>query len=261
MHARSLVAHPAALATLLVAQGCSRGASTVPAHIQVAAAADLSSAFREVGEAYERTTGRKVAFSFGATGLLEKQLAEGAPFDVFAAADESFVDAAVQAGACDGATKALYATGHLALYTAPGALVHPSELAALRDPRFTRIALANPDHAPYGRIARQALERAGVWDAVRARVVYGENVQQALQYAQSGNAEVALVALSLTTAVEGDAVPVPPELHDRLDQALVVCRRGPAGADAGRAFAAFVTSKEGHAILLRHGFVMPGAGR
>jgi molybdate transport system substrate-binding protein len=226
--------------------------------LTIAAAADLSFAFKEVGEAYEKKTGQKVVFAFGSTGLLEKQLAEGAPFDVFAAANVSFVDDAVKAGACLGDSKATYATGHLVLFTTKEAAFHPKGMAELTDARVVKIAIANPDHAPYGKAARQALERAGVWDAVQPKVVYGENVQQTLQFAQSGNADVAIVALSLATMTPGVAASVPTDLHDPIDQAMVVCSNGKAGVEAGRKFVAFVQSSDGHALMKRFGFLLPG---
>jgi molybdate transport system substrate-binding protein len=131
-------------------------------------------------------------------------------------------------------------------------------MADLADPRVTRIAIANPDHAPYGRAAKQAMERAGVWDKVQPKLVYGENVQQTLQFAQSGNADVALVALSLATVTPGESAPVPTELHDPIDQALVACTHGKAGAERGRRFIAFVQSAEGHVVLRKYGFLLPG---
>ena len=248
------------LLSALALAGCSRK-DAVPATaepLKVAAAADLSFAFKEVGEAYEKATGQKVVFSFGATGLLEKQIAEGAPFDVFAAANVSYADDAVKAGACLGESKATYATGHLVLFTTKDAAFKPGSIADLADPKVSKIAIANPDHAPYGKAAKQALERAGVWDKVQPKMVYGENVQQTLQFAQSGNADVAIVALSLATVTQGDATPVPTELHDPIDQAMVVCTRGKAGADAGRKFVAFVHSPEGHGLMRRYGFLLPG---
>jgi molybdate transport system substrate-binding protein len=226
--------------------------------LRVAAASDLALAFKEVGAAFEKETGEPVVFSFGATGLLEKQIAEGAPFDVFAAANVSFVDDAVASGACLADSKAIYATGHLAMFTAKEAAFTPRSLADLADPRVKRIAIANPDHAPYGKAARQALERAGVWDSVQSRVVYGENVQQALQFAQSGNADVAVVALSLASSSPGSVAPVPAELHDPIVQVVAVCTHGAAGAAWGRKFVAFVQSPAGHAILRGHGFLLPG---
>jgi len=226
--------------------------------VKVAAAADLSFAFKDLGEAYQKKTGQAVVFSFGSTGLLEKQLAEGAPFDVFAAANASYADDAVKAGACLSDTRTLYATGHIVLYAPAGAPFSPKTMADLADPRVKKVAIANPDHAPYGKAAKQAIERSGLWDAVRGKLVYGENVQQTLQFAQSGNADVAIVALSLSTVTPGQSSPVPAELHDPIDQIMVACKGGKAGADAGRGFIAFVQSVDGRAVMRKYGFVMPG---
>jgi molybdate transport system substrate-binding protein len=238
---------------------CSKKAAPSTAEpVKVAAAADLAFAFKDVGEAYEKSTGQKVVFSFGSTGLLEKQIAEGAPFDVFAAANVSFADDAVKAGACLGDSKSLYATGRIVLFTTKDATFHPKTVAELADARLQKIAIANPEHAPYGRAAKQAMERAGVWDKVQPRVVYGENVQQTLQFAQSGNADVAIVALSLATVTPGDWATVPPDLHDRIDQALVVCSHGTAGVDAGRRFTTFVGSPDGRTVMRKYGFLLPG---
>jgi molybdate transport system substrate-binding protein len=224
----------------------------------VAAAADLSSSFKDLGAAYEKRTGRPVVFSFGATGLLEKQIAEGAPFDVFAAANVSYADDAIRAGACQADSKALYATGHLVLYAPADAAFAPKTLGELVDDRVKKIAIANPDHAPYGLAARQAMQRAGVWDGVHTKVVYGENVQQAMQFAQSGNAEVAIVALSLAIVAPGSSSPIPMDLHDPIDQAMVACTGGRAGAEAGRSFIAFAQSADGRAVMRRFGFLLPG---
>jgi molybdate transport system substrate-binding protein len=226
--------------------------------LKVAAASDLSFAFKDLGEAYEKKTGRSVVFSFGSTGLLEKQIAEGAPFDVFAAANVSYADDAVHAGACRGDSKAIYATGRIVLYTPGDAGFAPAAVAELTDPRVKRIAIANPGHAPYGKAAKEAMEHAGVWDAVQGKLVYGENVQQTLQFAQSGNADVAVVALSLATVTPGRASPIPPELHSPIEQAMVVCNAGKAGAAAGREFVTFVQSAEGRAVMRRFGFLLPG---
>lgn len=259
-------------ARVLVAVGllsCSRqggpappdGAAARPAEpLRVAAAADLALAFREVGAAFERRHGVPVTFSFGSTGLLAKQVIEGAPFDVLAAANVSFVEDIVNAGAGLADTKALYARGRLVLY-APrsSAVAPPRSLEELTDPRFRKIAIANPEHAPYGRAARQALERARLWDRVQPRVVYAENIQQAKQFADTGNADVAIVSLSLLSGVAVDAavLPVDDSLHAPIDQALVVTRRAAQPA-AARRFAAFVNGPEGRAILRRFGFALPG---
>jgi molybdate transport system substrate-binding protein len=247
------------LAAALATSGCSRRTPVATVEpLKVAAAADLVFAFDEVGKDYEKLTGQKVVFSFGSTGLLEKQIAEGAPFDLFAAADMSFADDAVKAGVCLADSKALYATGRLAMFSASGASFVPETIADLTDNRVVRIAIANPQHAPYGRAAEQALRRSKTWDAVERKLVYGENVQQALQFAQSGNADVALVAVSLAVVTPGRWSLVPSDLHDPLNQGLVVCTGGKAGADAGRRFAAYIGSPSGRAVMRRHGFALPG---
>jgi molybdate transport system substrate-binding protein len=240
---------------LVVALAACGGHKSSAKHIQIAAAADLALAFEEVGKAFEARTGIHPTFSFGSTGLLAKQVSEGAPFDLFAAANLEFVDKVVAAGACDGATKTAYARGRIVVWTTGPA---PARLEDLADPKYKQIAIANPDHAPYGRAAKQALEKVGIWDQVEGRIVQGENVQQALQYAQSGNVDAAIVALSLSTISKGgSSLPIDPGLYEPLDQAMVVCGKGPGTASAA-AFAAFVGSPEGREIMNRYGFLLPG---
>lgn len=227
--------------------------------LRVAAAADLALAFKDVGTAFEKRTGKHVAFSFGSTGLLAKQIAEGAPFDVFAAANVSFVDDVAASGACDPSTKALYARGRIVMWSKdPQAL--PKSIDALKDAKYTKVAIANPEHAPYGRAARDAMTKAGVWSTVQPRTVYGENVQQTLMFARSENADVAIVALSLAVSSPGNYVPIDPSLHEPLDQALIVCKGGSLGAktNEARAFVDFVGSEEGRTIMRKYGFLLPG---
>jgi molybdate transport system substrate-binding protein len=243
---------------LLLAAGPAAAASDGKP-LQVAAAADLAVAFQEVGAAFEKRSGDHVIFSFGSTGLLAKQLAEGAPFDLFAAANISFTDDAIRAGACRADGRAVYARGRLVLWwRADSAVAAPHALADLADKRFVKIAIANPVHAPYGRAAQQALDKVGIWPQVQPRLVFGENVQQTLQFARSGNAEVALVALSLAVVSGGKYLAVDESLHQPLDQAMVVCGQDPARLARARAFAAFVASPDGRAILRRYGFLLPG---
>jgi molybdate transport system substrate-binding protein len=246
------------LVSMALLMACHKHDAPSAEPLRVAAAADLSFAFKDLGAAFEKETGEPVVFSFGATGLLERQIAEGAPFDVFAAANVSFVDDAVSSGACLADSKATYATGHLAMVTTKDSPLQPQTLADLTDPRVKKIAIANPEHAPYGKAAKQALERAGVWSQVQPRIVFGENVQQALQFAQSGNADVAIVASSLTRGTQDRTAPVPPDLHDPIVQAAAVCTHGKAGATWGRRFLAFLQSPAGRAIMREHGFLLPG---
>jgi len=240
-----------------LAAACSKPAPSHP--LRIAAAADLAAAFADVGKAFEKKTGVRPTFSFGSTGLLEEQIEEGGPFDVFAAANVSFADRAVRSGACDGATQTLYARGRIVVYTPKVArLAPPASIAGLADPRFDKIAIANPEHAPYGIAARQALEHAGIWERVKSRVVFGENVQQALAFAQTGNADAAIVALSLVLhAKDGTCVPIEPTFYAPIDQAMVVCKGG-GNAGGGKRFLEFANGPEGRAIMRRYGFLLPG---
>jgi molybdate transport system substrate-binding protein len=268
---RPLRAHGHRLLTAaLICASCSDGSVRAPAGndgnarataapvIHVAAASDVTRAFEELGRVFAGKTGQKVAFTFGASGMLAKQLREGAPFDVFASANSAFVDEVLAAGACERSTRALYAHGHLVVWSKRG--VQPAAtLTDLADPRFRRIAIANPAHAPYGTAAKQALENRGLWAALEPRIVYGENNRQAHQFAQSGNAEAALVALSLVIGTsDGAYTEVDQALHAPIDQTLVACLRGK-NAAGGRAFASFVASRDGRALMRRYGFLMPGA--
>lgn len=224
--------------------------------IKIAAASDLTHAFKDLGAVFETKTGIKPVFSFGSTGLLAKQLKEGAPFDVFAAANISFAEDAVKAGACKEDSKSLYARGRIVLWS-KNDIAELKELKELTDPRFVKIAIANPEHAPYGKAAQQAMESAGLWDTLKPKLVYGENISQTLQFAQSGNVEAAFVALSLAVATEGGRyIDVEESLHQPIDQAMVVCTKG--DESNARRFTAFVSSEEGRAIMRRYGFLLPG---
>lgn len=257
--ARAALGGGIVVALVVALAGCTRDEKAqAAAPVRVAAAADLTVAFEELGRVFEQQTGHPVALSFGSTGLLAKQLREGAPFDVFAAANVSFVDDVVGAGACDGATKASYARGRVAIWAKRGTVAPATSLADLGDPRFRRIAIANPDHAPYGQAARQALQQVGIWDKVEARLVLGENVRQTLQFAETGNVDAAIVALALVVNDRDNPwIPVPEELHRPIDQALVVCKHGASRA-GGAAFARFVGSEVGRGVMRRHGFLLPG---
>jgi molybdate transport system substrate-binding protein len=208
--------------------------------------------------AFERHTGERLVFTFGSTGLLEKQLAEGAPFDLFAAANVSYADEAIAAGAC-ATDKTHYARGRVVLWSRKGGVKPPTSIAELADARFVKVAIANPAHAPYGKAAQQALQKAGLWDALRSKLVYGENIQQTMQFAQTGNADVAFIALSLAVvAPEGDWLALPESDYLPIDQALVVCGKDADRLARAHLFASFVGSPAGRAIMTRYGFLLPG---
>jgi molybdate transport system substrate-binding protein len=243
-----------ALIVVIAIAGCGKKDAGPNAPIKVAAASDLAFAFKEVGAAFTKKTGKQVTFTFGSTGNLAKQISEGAPYDVLAAANVSFVDDVVKAGACDGATKAMYARGRIVVWRKGPA----TELAALTDAAFVKIAIANPEHAPYGKAAKQALVSLGIWDRVQPKIVYGENILQTLQFAQTGNVEASIVALSLAkVSDDGHYTMVDDKLHEPIDQALVVCKHG-TNAQVAKDFAAFVSSEEGRTIMRKFGFLLPG---
>jgi molybdate transport system substrate-binding protein len=229
----------------------------------VAAASDLRFALDELAAQYQQTTGRTARIVYGSSGNFRRQIAEGAPFEIFLSADEGYVLALAQEGKLPDAGVP-YATGRLALVLPKGSPLRlDGELqdiaVAVRDGRLKRFAIANPEHAPYGRAAREALITAGAWDVVQSRLVFGENVSQAVQFATSGSTQGGLVALSLALApgALGDAahVAIPDHLHRPLLQRMALTHR--AGA-AARAFYEYLQQPGSRAVLKRYGFATPG---
>lgn len=250
----------AVLASLaFVASGCGEqdeseaGTSRSAPTLTVAAASDLRPAFTDLGKRFEQRTGTNVIFSFGSSGQLAQQIEQGAPFDLFASASADYVDDVIEAGRGDAATKATYAFGRLVVWSADS----KRTLSDLSDPDIRNVAIANPEHAPYGRAAHQALQRSGELPGVEPKLVLGENVSDTLRLAQSGNADAAIVALSLALATDGQYTRIPERLHKPLEQALVVTGEGEQAATAKR-FAAFLDSEAGRQLMRRYGFLLPG---
>jgi molybdate transport system substrate-binding protein len=245
-----------ALAFVILAACSSNKADTdVAKTVRVAAASDLAQAFGDVGAAFAKRSGIQSSFNFSSSGLLAKQIEQGAPFFLFAAANKEFVDQVVKTGKCDRTTAALYSRGRLVLWSKNGV---PAKLTDLADPKYKRIGLANPDHAPYGKAAKQALERAGIYDQVKDRLVLGENISATMTYAKEGSVDVAFVALSLAISTDARLYsPIELDLHDPLEQTMVVCGKG-GEADAARQLADFIVSAEGRAIMERYGFSTTG---
>jgi molybdate transport system substrate-binding protein len=225
--------------------------------LTISAAADLTFALKELGGVFEDQTGVKTVFNFGSTGQLAQQIEQGAPVDVFLAANVAYVDDLERKGLIVPGTKAIYARGRIVLWVRPDSPLRIERIEDLSAPEIKRVAIANPDHAPYGTAARQALQSAGIWDALQARLVLGENVRQALQYAETGNVDVAIIALSLGITSKGRWALIPEELHRPIDQALAVVR-GTRFEQEARRFGAFVLGPEGKPIMRKYGFVMPG---
>ncbi len=227
--------------------------------LTVAGAADLTPAFQELGVLFTAQTGIEVVFNFGSTGQLTQQIEQGAPVDVFAAANQSYIRDLEQAGLVIPDTVALYAQGRITLWTRADSPLTFATLDDLAQEGVNRIAIANPEHAPYGVAAREALESVGLWETLQPKLILGENVAQTLQYAETGNVDVAIVALSLSIAAgdTGRYVLLPKEVHNPLDQALAVVRSTQHEAEA-RQFATFVNSEAGRAVMRRYGFILPG---
>lgn len=228
-----------------------------PPVLTVFAASDLAFAFNEIVPRFERTFGVKITLVLGSTGNFARQIEQGAPADVFFAADESFVDRLVAGGTLIGGTRALYAQGRLVLATARTAGPRLTDLRQLREHRIRRVAIANPVHAPYGRAAREALTASGLWEAVQPKLVFGENIRQTLQYVQTGAVEAGIVALSIADVPEIEWVPLDPKLHQPLNQTVAVVRRSPR-PELGLSFIQFVGGPEGRVIMKRYGFRLPG---
>jgi len=228
-----------------------------PVELTVAAAADLQFAFTEIGELFEQETGYKVTFVFGSTGQLAQQIENGAPYDLFAAANIAFVDGLDKQNLVLPDTVALYARGRIVLAVNKDLGVKAVALEDLLSDTITHIAIANPQHAPYGLAAQEALQSAGLWERVRPKLVYGENVRQALQFVQTGDAQVGIVSLSVANVPEITWTLLDDELHNPLDQALAVIASSP-HPEVARQFAAFINGPSGRPIMQKYGFVLLG---
>lgn len=222
---------------------------------RVAVAANFTGAAREIGTLFQRATGHRAVFSFASTGQLYTQIAQGAPFEVFLAADRARPERAVAEGFAVAGSRATYATGRIVLFSRDGALVEGA--ATLKRGNFTRIAIANPATAPYGAAAVQAMKALGVYEALAARIVQGNNVAQAYQFVETGNAELGFVALAQVVRHGGGSRwVVPLRLHGVIAQDVVLLKRGADNA-AARAFIAFLKGPEARAVKEKYGY---GAG-
>lgn len=258
----------AALAVLAAAAGCGQsGAEAAPdAEVRVAAAANLQIALGEViAEFQAEHEGVEVAVTYGSSGTFVQQIGNGAPFDVFLAADLVYVDDVVEAGLADESDVFSYAVGRLAVWATDGAPADPGDgLEALIHEDLDTVAIANPEHAPYGEAAVAAMESAAIYDQVEDKLVRGENIAQAAEFAQSGNADIGIIALSLALSPElsasGTYGEVPLEMFPRLEQGGVVLD-GAAEPEAARTFTGYLTGDDGQEILERYGYHPPGTGR
>jgi len=245
------------LVALLFVTAAGRCAETVA----IAAASDLVFCLEELNRQFTNShPDVALKTSTGSSGNFFAQIKNGAPFDLFLSADMNYPKELIKAGAAEESSLFQYAVGRLALWTANTNLALTNGLLALREPVFKRVAIANPEHAPYGRAAREALRHAGLWDGLQSRLVLGDNISQAAQFVQSGNADAGIVALSLVLSPKltnvGRWVEVPPNTYPPLEQGAVLTRRGKDNSSA-RGYLKFLQSAQAREIFDRYGFRLP----
>jgi molybdate transport system substrate-binding protein len=231
--------------------------------IHVAAAADLEFALEDLTAQYAKQTGKKVDAIYGSSGNFFAQIQSGAPFDLFMSADIAYARKLVDAGSAEPGTLYQYAFGRIVIWMPENARADVTKTGwkALLEPSVEKIAIANPEHAPYGRAAVAALRTAGIYDQVRSKLVYGENIAQAAQFIVSGNAQAGIIALSLAASPAmrtGRRWEIPANMHPSIEQAAVILKSAK-DKEGARAFLAFVKSSAGRKILESYGFNLPAA--
>jgi molybdate transport system substrate-binding protein len=232
--------------------------------IRVAAAADLKFALDELAAQYEKRTERKVDISYGSSGNFFAQIQNGAPFDMFFSADIEYPRKLEATRLTEPGTLYEYAVGRIVIWMPRDARADLAKLGwkALLDPSVEKLAIANPEHAPYGRAAVSALRNAGIYEQVRAKLVYGENIAQAAQFVASGNAQAGILALSLAVSPpmnEGKRWEIPANMHAPIEQAAVILKSAK-DKEGARDFLAFLKSGAGRRILESYGFILPASG-
>lgn len=229
--------------------------------IAVAAASDLNFAIKELIAEYEKQTSQHVKLSLGSSGNFYAQLQQGAPFDLYFSADIGYPQKLEEAGLTVPGSLYRYAIGRVVLWAPKRSPLDVSKgMTVLREPSIRKIAIANPKHAPYGRAAVAAMERAQVYADVKDRLVLGENISQAAQFIESGACDVGIIALSLALAPAmksaGSYWEIPAEAHPPLEQGAVVMKHSKQQAAAGQ-FLEFMKSVQGQEIMTRYGFTVP----
>ena len=249
------VHHQLLLVTLTLLPICGFGFD----ELRVAAAADTQFVLPQIATAFEQRTGDKVVLSFGSSGNLSAQIQNGAPFDVFLSADTEYARKLVDGGLADAASLYQYAEGELVLWVPANSALDPSQgIDILRDSGIRRIAIANPQHAPYGRAAVAALQHAGIYDAIRSKLVLGENIAQVFQFVSSGNADIGLLSLSLVEASQahGKYSLISESLYPPIQQSAVALKNSSHRA-AANAFLEFLKTSEAKTMLQKSGLAPP----
>lgn len=229
--------------------------------VTIAAASDLNFAFKELTAEYEKTTGNRVKLTLGSSGNFYAQIQNGAPFDLYFSADIGYPRKLEEAGLTVPGSLYRYAVGRIVIWSGNESRLNVAKgFEALRDPHVKKVAIANPKHAPYGRAAVAAMEQAQVYEAVRDRLVLGENISQAAQFIESGACDVGIIALSLALAptmkTKGTYWEIPDSYYPPLEQGAVILKQSK-HPEAAKAFVEFLKSQPGQEVMKRYGFTLP----
>ncbi|MDD5201229.1 MAG: molybdate ABC transporter substrate-binding protein [Terrimicrobiaceae bacterium] len=239
----------------------SAGAEEPPGRLVIAAASDLVYCIEQLNKAFaEAHPGIDLKVATGSSGNFSSQIRNGAPFDIFLSADMELPRALARDGFADADSLTLYAIGRIVLWTTRDAVDVSRGLGIVTDAGVHKLAIANPDHAPYGRAAKAALEHEHLWDPVKGKVILGENIAQTAQFVQTGNADAGIVALSLvlspTLSKVGRYKEIPPEFYPKLEQGAVITSRGMKNPAAKR-YIEFLRSEKARRIFDQYGFRLP----
>lgn len=226
--------------------------SVCAAEVKVAVAANFTDAVKEIGALFEKASGHKAVFSFGPTGGLYNQITQAAPFEVFLAADQATPAKVAKEGHAVDGSAFTYATGKLVLFSKTDGLTLGE--ATLKDGKFTKIAIANPKTAPYGTAAVEVMQKLGVYDALKGKIVEGNNIAQTYQFVDTANAEVGFVAFAQVSLKPGGSRwIVPANMHKTIAQDAVLLKTG-ASNDAAKAFLVFLKGPEARKVIEKYGY-------
>lgn len=227
--------------------------------VTIAAAADLKFAMNEIVASFQELhPADQIEVNYGSSGRFHTQILQGAPYDLYFSADIAFPRELAKAGFASSEVKP-YALGRIVLWSA-SLDASKMTLESLLDPKITRIAIANPKHAPYGKRAEEALRSSGLWDKIESKLVYGENIAQTAQFVQTGNAQAGIIALALAVNPKLQSLGaywlIPDTLHEPLEQGFVITKRAEKNQIA-KQFASYMASKSARAVMTKYGFVLP----
>lgn len=248
-------------ASLLLLPGCQNDSSTnettqTTPILYIAAASDLYDAFTEIGQSFEQESGIQITFTFGSTGQITQQIEQGGPYDLFAAAHESYIDRLIERGHMDQQTKRIYAWGRIGFMFDPANLSSPLGYQDLLRTDIQSIAIANPDHAPYGKAAQQAMQTWGIWEDVRDKLIYADNIRHALQLVESGNVDTGMIAYALSMNSDLTYEQISPDVYEPIIQALGIPNQSP-HKQAAWQFIEYLFSDSGQEIMTSYGFDIP----